>query len=713
MAVNTRIVIAANVATPELTIYSDNILSISTNLSASIDGSTVAVDTCETTVRSNPGIEVGLFVPSDADSLTTSDGKLLYVVTNEQLVGKVPFGTEVRTYEGSTLIGLWYLESVTRVGRESYQFSLVSALGLLDDVPHVGGIYTGQTVNALLSEIIQGTFGYTVDSAIRNWRVYGWLPYGTARESLHQLLLSMGLNIFKNANGTPRFGVLTSANPITVPDAEVYLEGNVNYGSPATSIAVTEHQWVKAPGTQTETIFSNLDGTPAAENTTVVFSEPCYDLSTTGTLSIAESGVNYAVLNGVGTLEGKKYTHTQRILRKYSDASSTKPREVTVSDAYLVNTMNSLNVANRILSYHANAHTITGKMIWGSARPGNAIRVKNIFDEEETAIISKMDLISSATLAASFEAAADYNPGESGNNYTHRVEFTRPGSWQKPYGVKSIRVALVGGGQGGQSGGTGTKGQQGSQGGGGEGGIGGLPGVGGNIYIVDIEVPVAALTVNVSTGLGGNGGKAPFDTTPGGVNFGISGADPVSGADGTNTIIYYVYNGRRYEYSSLSGNPIEQGYSDVITGAVYGCVGLVTGQSGASGGSGGAVGESLSFEGATWAGGRPGQGNGDASGSAGGGGGGGAAVGNSGGDAMNAIRSNNFWYGGNGGKGADAQPQPDETSIYGAGGAGGHGSGGGGGGGSAGSVLLTGNGGEAGVAGTGGKGGPGIAIFYY
>lgn len=715
MAVNTRISIAANIATPQLTITSDNILSISTNLTSSIDGSTIAVDTCETTIRSNPGIEIGLFIPSDADSLTTSDGKELWVVTNEQMVTRVPFGTEVHTFENNNLVGLWYLESVTRVGREMYQLSLVSPLGLLDDVPHTGGVYTGKKVSAVLSEIIQGTFSYTVDNAIKDWRVYGWLPYGTARESLHQLLLAMGVNIFKNANGTPRFGLLSNANPIVVPDADVYLEGNVNYGSPATSIAVTEHQWVKAVGTQPETLYTNLDGTPAAEDTTIIFSEPCYDLTTTGTLTIAEYGVNYAILNGVGTLDGKKYTHTQRILRKYSGASSTKPREVTVADATLVNTMNSLNVANRVLDYHANAHIISGKMIWGTARPGSAVRISNVFGEEETAILSKMDLISSATLAAAFEAAADYNPGESGNNYTHRAEVTTSKAWTKPYGVTALRIALIGGGQGGQSGGTGFQGEE-NGGSGGAGGIGGQPGHGGTIYIADIQVPAAELTFYVTTGNGGLGGNAPFETYRG-VDYGISGADPIDGAEGTATSFYYTYNGRRYEWSSDSGEWVEQGYSDVITGTIYGGMGLSTGHNGGAGGSRSGNGEDVTFDGGTWHGGIPGA-NGSGmglDGGAGGGAGGGAAVGEDGGSGMDAGWSYNpaVWFGGTGGSGANAEARSDTGAVPGQGGSGGHGSGGGGSGGTASSRFYAGDGGRPGIAGDGAVGQSGIAIFYY
>ena len=703
-----KIVIAANAAAPELTIEGDHLLSVRSNLSSSIDGSEVAVDTCETVAQDTQGVNVGLFVPLDADSLTTSDGKLLYVETDYRNLPDIAYGTEVRYYEGAALMGLWYLESVTRVAKDAYQINLISAFGLLDNVPHAGGIYNGVTVNSLLSEIISGTFSYTVDSAIRGWKAWGWLPYSTARDNLHQLLMAMGLNIFKNANGTPRIGVLSAANPITVPDAEIFMEGKVNYGAPVTSVSVTEHQWARVD-TVPEVLYSNLDGSPAAENTVVRFDEPCFDLQTTGTLTIKASGVNYAEVTGVGELTGKKYTHMQRIVRKETNTRNVKPRELTVKDAYLVNSMNSLNVAARVLSYYSSGRTLTGKMIWGSARPGSAVRMKNTFGELESAIISKMDVISSATLAASFEAVANYNPGSGGNNYTRRVEITASGTWTKPAGVTSIRLVLIAGGQGGQSGGNGQNGQNGAQGGAGAGGVGGQPGHGGNVFVADIAVPSAALTFHVSVGVGGYGGIAPHFGTPGDAQYyGVSGSDPVDGETGTDTSVYYDYNGRRTTFSSATGSPLDNGYGDVITGTVYATVGALAGVAGAAGGTDGRQGQSVSFDGGTWAGGIGGNGAGGASG----GSGGGAAVGNNGQNGKDAAFLQGNYYGGDGGRGADGSSQQTQGN-YGQGGNGGHGSGGGGAGGRAGSTLLSGSGGKPGVAGAGSKGMDGIAMFNY
>lgn len=670
--------VQARLVFPSFTVYPDNVKSITAHLSSSVDGSEVAVDTCEAVI------------------IATSP-------VNPAVIRSLPYGTQISYYEGATLIGLWYLESVNRISRDEYQLAMISAFGLLENVAHVGGIYQGITLSDLLSEIIGSTFSYTVDSSVASWKVWGWLPYATARENLHQVLLALGVNIFRGSNGAPRFGILSTSSPINVSDDDVYIEGQVGYNAPATSISVTEHQWVKRT-TETETVFDNLDGSPSADHTTVIFDEPYYDLTPSTGLTVNFSGVNYAIVTGMGTLTGKRYSHIQRVISKTSGASNVKPKEITVTNAYLVNTMNSLNTASRLLGYYSSARTLTGKMVVGTARPGSPVSIKNAFGEQETAIISKMDILASAKLAATFEAASDYTPPASGNNYTTRVQKTGSTTWSKPAGITQLRIVLIGGGQGGQSGGNGYEGEGGTSGGGGAGGIGGQPGRGGNIFVKDITVPSAATTINVSCGIGGAGGEAPT-YTQGLYEYGVSGADPVDGELGTNTIIYYGST----TYSSASGQPVDNGYSDVISGDTFGCVGLESGQNGANGGGRSTPSGSVSYGGVTYSGGSDGTGDGGA----GGGSGGGAAVGSNGGDGMDAAFLNGYWYGGNGGRGGDGLDQAKETTILGAGGRGGHGSGGGGGGGSAASVLLTGNGGGAGIAGSGGDGANGIVIFYY
>lgn len=708
MPVNARLRIAANSVSPQIDIASDHILDLQSHFSSSIDGSEVIIDTSDPIILADASNNPALFKPKNADSLTTSDGKILYVGGTEFVLQDIPYGTEVHYFESNTLMALWFLESVTRVATNNFQLSLISAFGLLDNVTHVGGTYSGITLQNLLSEIIQSTFSYTVDSEIRNWRVWGWLPYDTARENLHQVLLAMGVNIFKNANGTPRFGVLDTTSPISIPDAQIYTDGKVAYGAPATSIAVTEHQWVKR-AVETETVFDNLDGSPAADHTTVIFDEPHYDLAPSSGLTVNSSGVNYAVVTGMGTLTGKKYSHIQRVVNKTSGAANVKPKEIKVTDAYLVNTMNSLNTADRLLNYYSSARTLTGKMIVDTARPGSPVTLKNAFGEDETAIISKMDVISSAVVAANFEAATDYVPPASGNNYTNRVQKTGNSSWSKPAGITKIRIVLIGGGQGGQSGGNGQNSLDGSAG-----GIGGQPGHGGNVYVADITVPSAATTINVTCGTGGAGGTAPWEGQEGNLNpgqyqyRGVSGADPVDGANGTDTTIAFT-SGGTVTYSSANGQPIDDGFVDIVSGVIFGAKGDSAGTAGGKGGSSGGDAQGVTYGGTTYTGGT----NGGSIDTASGGKGGGAAVGADGGDGGNADIYLGHSYGGYGGRGADASAQPT-ASNYGQGGSGGHGSGGGGAGGSSNEgIFYAGTSGKAGVGGTGGKGADGIVIFYY
>ena len=71
--------------------------------------------------------------------------------------------------------GTYYLQSVTRVSPNHYALSGLSALGLLASMPHLGGLYTGQTVQEIVEEIC-GTVPVLVKTCLADIRLYGWLP---------------------------------------------------------------------------------------------------------------------------------------------------------------------------------------------------------------------------------------------------------------------------------------------------------------------------------------------------------------------------------------------------------------------------------------------------------------------------------------------------------------------------------------------------------
>ena len=65
-------------------------------------------------------------------------------------------------YYRDKLRGTYYIESIQRTGKYTYEISANNAVALLEQSNHLGGIYTGQTVDELVAEIC--TIPYIIQS---------------------------------------------------------------------------------------------------------------------------------------------------------------------------------------------------------------------------------------------------------------------------------------------------------------------------------------------------------------------------------------------------------------------------------------------------------------------------------------------------------------------------------------------------------------------
>lgn len=721
MSVTTKLIVGVGAGAQ--TVTAEDLISISTSMSSSIDGGEIAVDTLSAIV------------------LDTESGPNW---------AQLPHGTQVDYKEGTDLIGRFYVTGVIRVAKKQFQLKCVSALGLLDEINHTGGIYGGATVAQVLSEIIGSAFPYTVDPDVAGYMVGGWLPYDTARANLHRLLLALGINMLRGADGSISFGLLDSVSAVTVDDDDVYMGGEVGQGQPATSAAVTEHQYLQLPA-ERETLYDSSDGSAGDAAVLAVFDGPYYDLQASGSLTVLASGDNFARVQGVGILTGIPYTHTERIVRLEAETDSQAAREISVADDGLINPYNSARVAKRLLDYHSSARTIQGRLRLqpGSGiRPGKCLALTDAFGEPARAMLARMDITASATVAASIRAVVGYQGGQSGNTYTDRMLLTQSGTISAPTG--HLRIIMIGGGQGGQGGYRGENGAGGREDPvygsvshpmyhiessvearivecyredlttGGAGGEAGAGGTSGNVLTLDVDVlPGEELTFII--GSGGAGGA---------VNGGI-------GQLGTPTTVSSETIGSK---STADGAPSNLGVWDPLgTGDTY----AAPGKPGTRGGDGGA---STITQPRGWDGGNgaPGTGVGSNAGGAGGngdtkanteqgseagasgGGGGGAALGGNGaagtsGVCLGGAGSLNYTAtGGNGGAGANAQTAG--SANYGCGGQGGNGGGGGGNAGGcyvygssslAGSTLIPGAPGAGGSGSAGGTGGGGCVIILW
>ena len=606
------------------------------------------------------------------DLYSSEDYQLVSSPAN--LTEEIPAETAIRYYVNDALMGKFYSMPAERENTLVYDVIAVSAIGLLVRRIHKGGLYNGETIAQILAEIINGAFPFSCSEDVASTEVYGWLPYTKdARENLHQLLFAYGVMVYKDANGDVYFDFADTQLKTTIDDDNVYQNGSVKPIEPATKVRVAEHSFYQLSTDQQYTLFDNT-GETIASNLLVLFDNaPIYDLTTTGTLQIVESGVNYAVVSGNGTLTGKAYTHTKQVYEEGTNDGNV----LEFTQQTLVNQLNSVNVVRRLLNYYGVTAELSTDIQVTTEKPGQLVQLTNPYKEQTNAYIREMTITGLATAKARCAMLADFTPTKGGNNYQNRMLFTENGSFTVPAGVTQIRIIL---GQGGQGGGGGYNGTAGEHTSGGEGGLPGEGGTPGKLYIANISV-TPGQTYAVTIGAAGTAGAANVTGTAGGeTTFG--------------------------SYSSANGTIPENGYYDTFTQTTY----CIQGEYGIPGGDGGApstndwtYAENVTYNGQTWYGGRGSRPQGDYSG----GGGGGAAYGNNGENSPGTFAER-------GGNGADALVRADLPTItYGSGGTGGNGGGGGGQCNTERGICWGSSSGSGGAGSPGQDGGQGFAMVLY
>lgn len=614
--------------------------------------------------------------------------------------------------------GVFYVKSIDRNGPNTYKISATSAIGLLSENQHYGGIYSGETASELLASIC-GTIPYEIKTNLADIKLYGWLPIATARDNLSQVLFAIGATIRTDLNGVLRIAALWDGISGNLGLDRMYQGPSVTNAAKVTQVIVTEHQYIKSG--ESSTLF---EGATEA-GSIITFEEPVFNLSASG-FTILESGANYAKLSsGSGRLTGTKYTHNKiQIIRDI--VSAKEPNVKKVENATLVSLINSAAVADRMKNYYKHAQSIQAPVVYKGESTGNRVLTWDPYNKEPvTACIEIEDINISNTLKSTSKMLVGYKPPQTEDQtyYDYEDILTGSGDYVIPDEVYSLTVVCIQAGTGGQAGFDGESGgssqlivtsKEQNAGGswsdspedGGQGGEKGSPGAGGKAYRATIDV-VPGQVIHYECGTPGVGGA-----TNGAV--GTAGGETTFG-----------------DLSSAQGAVSDTGYTDPVSGDVLAKPGT-EGVNGAAGGRGGKASSSRGDYGENGEdvppntggpGGPPYKWKFDDYTSEniriyGGGAGGGAAHGKDGdpgSDSPTAV--------GGAGASPDAPQTPDKI---GAGGNGGHGGGGGGGAGGLfasaeaygpselpAGIWITKDGGSAGKGSRGSNGGPGGILVYY
>ena len=505
-----------------------------------------------------------------SDSLEANSLTVTVVSSDEAIIGFAK-NDKVEYFRDGRRVGVYYLQTVERVGSDAYTLSALSALGRLITMRHVGGIYTGQTVAEVVPQIC-GPVEVMIESVYASRKLYGYLPYSnpdtrtgngrSARDNLSQVLFAIGASLGTDENGVMRVEKLWDGVSATVTADQINEDScSTVYETPVSAVEITEHQWVKSQ--DAVTLF---EGT-AEDGALVTFEDPAHSLTAEG-FAITEQGDNYAILSaGTGTLTGKSYNHLTRIVRR-TVTEGAEENVVPVSDATLVSLTNSVDVAKRMADYYRHRETIRVDVEPGTERAGRVVQIFHPWDKKMVqACVESRETVISGILNSQTSALVGFTPAqpESAEYFDERVELTGSGTWTPPEGTEAVTAVLIGDGQ------DGTAGQNGE----------GVSLTGQTLTNTSSgSFPSASAGKGGKAGAPGSGGKIfqiTMDITPG-MSFSYATSQNGEAVFGS--------------HSSAEGSASPNGYYDDVTGKTYarqGAVGYDGGDGGAPGKSGGSV----------------------------------------------------------------------------------------------------------------------------
>lgn len=371
---------------------------------------------------------------------------------------------ELYNYKDGVVIGRFYIEEVTQISRKSVKITCTDGVGMLTNMGDYGGgiwsLLDNKTAGSIIAEIFSGSgVEYRVTDEVADVKISGRLPRENRRTSLAKLLTATGATLVEK-EGVIVIKYLGNETPAIYPNDVVYLnDGGVTYLHPATEVQVVEHSFYNLASDEQVTLFDNSDEAVTADHELVIFKNPVHDLTTTGSVTINESNANYAIVSGVGTLEGKEYTHVERVTSKSTGVTAAH-NVVVLDNNELVGAYNIANVAQRLVNYYKlqMAFSYYQYDTTGSILAGTPLTIEDPFGIQRTGWISKKTFDLGNKTKARMDVLVDFVAGPYGSSYNAYQVFratdivagrlTLPAEMVGSQGM----VMLIGGAGGGQAG---------------------------------------------------------------------------------------------------------------------------------------------------------------------------------------------------------------------------------------------------------------------
>lgn len=262
----------------------------------------------------------------------------------------------VEVRNNDNLIGVYYIDGYSRSAATVYDIECYDALGVLDETPFSGGVYTNKSAKELLSEIVDGAFEIEYDPAITDITLAGALTATSKREAIQQVLFAWG--VCASTDGRERLYVFhLSSTAKEVGKNRTYAGVTVDTAAIVTKVVVTAHTYAQ-----------NTNG------------------------SIEVNGIKYSD------------TKTEYSVSNPNITASDKQNVIEIADATLVSPSIGQKVAQRVYDYYLKRSTNKAKIVWAGEKLGDMLTMPNAWDGTNTGNVAKMEIRLSNTVAANVEA---------------------------------------------------------------------------------------------------------------------------------------------------------------------------------------------------------------------------------------------------------------------------------------------------------------------
>jgi len=325
------------------------------------------------------------------------------ILNPQGIYSTIQQGQELKVYQEKnnilTNMGVYYIDKWESIGNNKMQFTAVDIVGLLDRYDFKGKMYDNGKVGTTVFSIMQqaGLLDlYTLETALGQKSLVGYIPRCTCREALQKVLFASGGVAKTSRNGILELKqIALSESPIEISRSDIFKGSEtIKKGDVYTAVLIKSHNY-KADLTQQKTVYSNYlePGTY-----TVEFDEPYYLFSCNGATKVSGTTYTYVTFRvdtaGNVTVAAYPYidsTHDVLVVNS-TLVGNEKENILYVESLEIANDSNSADIGQRILDYYNNQYESEFEKVLEEENVADNVLIQEPYGNELDGFITELDI---------------------------------------------------------------------------------------------------------------------------------------------------------------------------------------------------------------------------------------------------------------------------------------------------------------------------------